>query len=372
MNTMTQKQKKSKMFRLGKNDRLSVGIDAHARSFHVAGWSGKTERIVGNWVQPAAPDELIRHLKPFKERIAQVVYEAGPTGFSLARRLRAEGFRARVIAPGHTPQTPADRRKSDGLDARKLAEYASKGLLKSVYVPAPSEEADRQVFRFREQMVRNRRRIRQQIKSFLLQHGVEQPEGLGHWSKRSIRDLGALKLGESLLFCLSGYLAELTHADAQVRRATAGLARLAGRDDYRRAAEVLQSVPGIGLITAMAFILELPRPRRFSNSRAVGRILGLCPQVKSSGETRHDCGRENTGNSRARTLLVEAAWRWVRRDLGAKAYYARMVHNTGNGKKAIVAVARRLGILLWRLALSGERYRPERAWCKPPALQGVA
>ena len=86
-------------------------------------------------------------------------------------------------------------------------------------------------------------------------------------------------------------------------------------------------------------------------------MAGLAPQVRQSGETRREGGLLKSGNGRLRTVLVEAAWRWVRYDEAAGRRYRHLVGNTGSGKKAIVGVAWRLGVLLWRLSCRGEPYR---------------
>ena len=117
------------------------------------------------------------------------------------------------------------------------------------------------------------------------------------------------------------------------------------------------SVPGVGMLTAAAFRLELPEPRRFAHEGQVARMAGLAPQVRQSGETRREGGLLKSGNPRLRTVLVEAAWRWVRYDSTAASRYRQLVANTGSSKKAVVAMARRLGVLLWRLSVHGGPYR---------------
>ena len=87
-------------------------------------------------------------------------------------------------------------------------------------------------------------------------------------------------------------------------------------------------------------------------------MAGLAPQVRQSGETRREGGLLKSGNARLRTALVEAAWRWVACDESVARTYRRLVANTGSGKKAVVGMARRLGVLLWRLSVRGEVYRP--------------
>ena len=86
-------------------------------------------------------------------------------------------------------------------------------------------------------------------------------------------------------------------------------------------------------------------------------MLGLAPQVRQSGQTRREGGLLKSASGRLRTVLVEAAWRWVACDEAAKLVYRRLVGNTGSGQKAIVAMARRLGVLLWRLSVHGQPYR---------------
>lgn len=359
-NTKTRKltvvRKPNEPIRLAPGEAAHVGVDVHKASYSVALYSDG-RGLIATWVQPARPEVLIERLRPLREGIAQVVYEAGPTGFGLARRLRAEGFEAQVIAPSKLLAPVGPEAKSDRLDCRRLAQLAAKGLLHAVRVPTEQEEADRQVLRLRELLVRKTHAVQSQIKSFLLQHGIAEPAGLGHWSKKSVAALRSLALLPELRFCLDLLLDELAHAQEQVRRATVRLKELAEVERHREAAAVLCSVPGVGVLTAAAFRLELPEPERFDHEGQVSRMAGLAPQVRQSGGTRREGGLLKSGNARLRTVLVEAAWRWVRYDETAACRYRRLVGNTGSGKKAIVAMARRLGVLLWRLSVRGEPYR---------------
>jgi transposase len=333
-----------------------VGVDVHKASYHVAIVSD-LRGLVASWTQPASPDLLVERLGPARERIAQVVYEAGPTGFALVRRLRAAGLAAEVIAPSKVPTMPGPEAKSDRLDGRKLAVFAQKGLLRPVRVPTEPEEADRQVVRLREQLARKLRVAQQQIKAFLLQHGLAEPAGLTHWAAVAVDALRRLELSAELRFCLDVMLDERQHALEQVARATRRLEELARTDRHRETTSNLRTVPGVGPVTAMTFRVELHDPARFRDGGQVARMIGLAPQVLQSGPTRREGRLLKSGNARLRTVLVEAAWRWVAGDEAAKAKYRRLVGSTGSGKKAIVGMARRLAILLWRLSLSGEPYR---------------
>src|SRR3954454_1833472 len=101
-NTNTRKltlvRKASELIRLEQGESVHVGVDVHKASYSVALFSDG-RGLIATWVQPARPEVLLERLRPLREGIAQVVYEAGPTGFTLARRLRAEGYNAQVIAP---------------------------------------------------------------------------------------------------------------------------------------------------------------------------------------------------------------------------------------------------------------------------------
>jgi transposase len=347
-----------KQLRLAPGETVHIGVDVHKHSFHVAIHSDR-RGLLATWVQPAEPAALSDSLAHIRPRIARIVYEAGPTGFGLARRLTADGYPVEVIAPSKVLAAPGPDTKTDQLDCRRLALFSVKGLLSAVRIPTEQEEADRQVLRLRDQLVRKARSIQQQIKAFLLVHGIPEPEGLANWSTNSLEALRGLELRAELRFCLDVMLDELTHANTQVDRVTRELRRVARTDRHRAAAELLQTVPGVGPITAMTFRLEVPEPQRFEDDRQVARMLGLAPQVRESGERRRSGRILKSGNPRLRTVLVEAAWRWVASDEGAGQRYRKLVGNTGSGKKAIVGMARRLGILLWRLSTRNEPYRAQ-------------
>ena len=119
----------------------------------------------------------------------------------------------------------------------------------------------------------------------------------------------------------------------------------------------MKTVSGVGLITAMTYRTELIVPERFKDGREVARMLGLAPQVKESGETRKSGRLMKSGNWRVRTILTEASWRWVAKDPYATELYKKLVCNTGNSRKAIVGVARKLSIILWRMVTREEKYR---------------
>src|SRR5918995_3035329 len=239
---LTLVRKPNEPIRLEPGEAVHVGVDVHKASYSVALYSDG-RGLIATWVQPARPEVLLERLRPYRDGVARVVYEAGPTGFGLAGRLRPEGYTAQVIAPSKLLAPVGPEAKSDRLDCRRLAQLAAKGLLHPVRVPTEQEEADRQVLRLRELLVRKTHAVQSQIKSFLLQHGLDEPAGLARWSKKAVAALRGLVLPPELRFCLDLLLDELAHAQEQVKCVTVRLKGLAESDRHREATEVLCSVP---------------------------------------------------------------------------------------------------------------------------------
>lgn len=116
---------------------------------------------------------------------------------------------------------------------------------------------------------------------------------------------------------------------------------------------------GVGPVTAMAVRTELIAPERFNDGREVAAMAGLAPLVSRTGETTRQGPLMKCGNARLRKTLIEAAWRWATKDAWAGALYGQLVRNTGDKKKAIAGVARRLVIILWRISVTGQPYQPK-------------
>lgn len=338
-------------------ERVHVGLDVHKKSIDVAIWSTRQGRVVRHWVTRADYGRLVEQLEPLRAAIARVVYEAGPTGYRLARLLQAARLPVEVIAASKTPRLADRLAKSDRLDCCELAEFSAKGLLHAVAIPSEQQEADRQVTRLRDSWMAKRRRVQQQIKSFLLQHGLGEPAGLKHWSAKGVEALGTMELGAELRFTLDLMIEELEQLDGQLDRINRQIRELAGSERHGAAVAVLTSHPGVGLTVAMAFRTELHQAGQFTDARQVGQYVGLAPRVSQSGATRRDGPISRTGRGPLRALLVQGAWVWVNHDAAARKVFQRLIGNTGSAQKAIVGMARRLAIRLWRMLVTGELYR---------------
>jgi transposase len=339
-----------------KRDAVFVGLDVHKSSIHMAVRVNGDE--VATRVLCASSKVVCDTLEAYKAGLRMVVYEAGPTGYGLVRELRRRGFPAQVIDPVKMPRPAGKGSKSDGLDCRILAQLAERNMLPFVAVPTEEEEARRQVVRLREQVVVKVRRVKHQIKSFLLLHGIEEPKGFSSWSKGALETLRNVPLSSGLRFSLDVLLDELEFLVKQRERVMARMKMSCRAEITGEQVSRLCSHPGVGEVTALMFLSELYRPERFGDKRQVACYLGLAPRVRQSGETRREGPTIQAGQGALRSKLVEASWVWVRRDEQAAKVYGRLVRNTGSGKKAIVGMARRMGVNLWSMMVNGEDYHP--------------
>lgn len=263
-------------------DRLFVGVDVHKKSYHVSFCLNNTPTV--DFVMPADEKQLVEKLQPLRPGLRQVVYETGPTGYGLARCLIREAIPTAVVATSRIPKLPGYESKTDRMDSGKLAAYAAKGLMRAVAIPTPKQEADRQLFRMRARQVRHLSRVKTQIKSFLLMHGIKEPEGLGHWSRYGIATLRTLSLQTTLRLSLDELLADLDYYTTRVKRLNQSLAQHLDQGILSQRIKILKTHPGVGSVVACQFATELYHYQQFPNTRTVYRYLGLSPTLQQSGD----------------------------------------------------------------------------------------
>lgn len=332
-----------------------AGIDVHKRSYYVA--LRRADGRSTTWVAPASPDSFTKQLLQLGIDIAAVAYETGPTGFSLARALERACIPVIVAAASRIPRSVTAGAKCDRLDCLKLAEYAAKGMLKSVAIPTPEEEARRSLLRRRHTLVDSVRRSKQRIKGLLLFLGIPEPVEVTNWSNKASEALLNLSLQPAARLTLESYLRELTFNQTELRTVEHQLRQMVTTIEECQSISYLQSVPGVGPTVATTYAFELYRPHRFKRAEEVASYIGLAPMVRHSGGRTPSGRLVPVGQTRLRSLLVEAAWIWKSKDSFAAELYNRLLARTGLPQKAITAVARRLAIILWRLMVEQRPYR---------------
>jgi len=354
MTTVSKKQAWFKQVHLTKDDDLYVGIDAHKKSLHVALWLNNAAAI--DFVSPPDNEKLIETLNKLRPALRMVVYEAGPTGYSLARAIQNAELPVSVVAPSKTPRQAAPDCKTDSLDARKLAEYAAKGLLRHVAIPTIKQEALRQLTRLREQLVAKQTRIKLQIKGFLLQHGIDQPLNRSRWSKAAVDYLKNIRLSEPLRYCLDTLIGELLFLAEQIKSADLKIKETFSEKTLATTCKLLATHPGVGPVIATQFAAEIFNPKRFTDKTQLAKYVGLAPSVRQSGQMLRDGPILKTGRPQLRSMLIQGAWLWILKDHDAYKTFCRLSRNSGQKNKAITAMARKLAIHLWKMACDNKPY----------------
>lgn len=359
MSTLTKSETFFNTVKLTADDQLYVGIDVHKKSYHVAFYLNDAPSI--DFVMPANKEQLSQKLMPTLPALRHVVYETGPSGYGLARHLQQDHLPISVAATSKIPRASVTEDKTDRLDSKKLAEYAAKNLLSPVHIPTLKQEADRQLYRMRHRQSRNLAKVKTQIKSFLLMHAIEEPVGLANWNRKSVESLRSLRLQSTLRLSLDELLGDLDYYVSRIKALDKSLAAQLDKGMLSQRMALLKTHPGVGPVVACQFATELFHYRDFNSTREVFKYLGLSPKIYQSGERSTRGSINRASNSRLRSNLVQAAWRWIAVDVQAKRVYCRVLNNCGQIKqKAIIAMARKLSGHLWIMLVRNQPYDPEK------------
>jgi transposase len=280
-----------------------VGLDVHARSV-VAGVIDAVSGEVRSLRVAPGCDQTVAWLQTLPAPV-RVVYEAGPTGYRLARACAGAGIHCVVAAPSRIPPA-ADRVKTDRRDAERLARLLRLGEITAVRVPDLEEEAARDLVRAREDARGDLMRARHRLSKLLLRHGLVYDATAwtrAHdvWLRRQRFESGPL----AIVFdeCYGRMLDAKNRRDALDE----AIAELALTEPYVDVVERLVCLRGVSTLTAFALTVELGDWNRF-RPESLGPFLGLTPSENSSGERRRQGAITKAGNSHVRRLLIEAAW----------------------------------------------------------------
>ena len=322
------------------------GIDVHKKSWTVT--IETDDMPLKTFVQEADPDQLVRYLnRNYPGGSYFAAYEAGYFGFTTQRKLTKQGVKCLVVHSSDIPTTHKEKdQKRDPVDSRKIARCLRTGQLKSIWIPPVTIIQDRQLIRTRKLLVKDRVRVKNQIKAFLQLHGIEYPEQFKklqtHWSRAFIKWLESIQLEEaSGTEALQSLVRILKHTREELVILSQKIKVLSEDERYSAAYSRLIVIPGIGRLTAMTILTEIGDVRRFRNVDAFRSYIGLIPRSNSSGEKDYD-GRITTRKSaNLRPLMVEAAWTAIRADPTYLFIYNQYKRRM-DANKAIVRTTRKL------------------------------
>jgi transposase len=302
-----------------------VGIDDHADKWTIAHYTSNEEKPTREF--ELVPDSkgyrsLLSYAKGLKGEV-RVVYEAGPCGFELYRRLKAAGVNCQVAAPTLTPRKPGEKVKTNRRDAAKLGRELRSGGLTMITVPEPEQESLRDLIRARQTIQKDVGRLRKQIIQLLLRYGHRFREGQS-WTKRFWVWLKAIKLtGSYSSFVLADKIVELEHRIEQLARYDDQIEQAAQKPEYQTYVAAMRTLRGVETLSAMTILSEMGDLRRFATAPQLMAAVGLVPSEASTGDKTRRYGITKTGNAHMRHIAVQAAWQYQRQATASAKIKAR-------------------------------------------------
>lgn len=323
---------------------IFAGIDVHKKHWNVSIYVGNTHHR--DLHQPPTAAYLHSYLsKMFPGGSYQSIYESGVCGFYPHRDLTRMGIQNTVVNPADIAKTDKDKkRKADKSDAKMLARALKNGDAIPIYIPSEEQEADRKLVRYRTSDLRKRlTKTKQRIKDLLTKLGKDIPEQWqgNIWSHSFVKWLKSLDdIPDSYSKVLHMLIDEYEMTKKMWQRVNREIVIMSQDPKYKSLVALLRSIPGVGLLTAMALITELIEMKRFRNLDHLCGYVGLAPNTYSSGENQRIGHLTKRANGELRRLLIQSAWVAKRKD-PVLLYHFEQLTNRMCATKAITRIARK-------------------------------
>lgn len=301
--------------------RTLVGLDVHATKIVAAVLDAETGEL--QWFRVSGDAAEAAALCAGLARPVRAAYEAGPTGYGLARELARRGVECVIAAPSKIPRASGERVKTDRRDAEHLVRLLWAGKLHPVRVPGADEEALRDLVRAREAVRVDLMRCRHRLSKLLLRRGIRFQDGRA-WTARHRAWLAGLELGHgaaqaTLQDAIGAVDALCQRREALEREIIARLPDAPWATQLGR----LRCLRGIDTLTAAGLCAEIADFERFARAEQLMHYVGLVPSEDTTGQQRRLGAITKTGSGHARRLLVEAAWHYRKRPAIGSALAAR-------------------------------------------------
>lgn len=327
-----------------------IGLDVHRDFCEVAIWEmGEVRRASKVAARPVPLEEFARQLGP-ADRVA---LEATGNALAIARIIRPHVAQVLIVNTRRLKAIAESKQKTDRHDAKTLAQLLAAGMLSGSWQPDETIRALRRRIARRARLVAHRARFKNEILAVLHRNLKPQAPMSDPFGVAGRQWLSEQALPEDERDTVDAALRQIDFLTQEITKIERDIASFAVDSPE---AKRLMTVPGVGLITAVAFLAQVGEIARFQSPRQLVGYLGLDPRVRQSGASEAITGRiSKEGSALVRHVLVEAAHTAIRSPGPLRAFFERVRAKRGHAV-AIVAVARKMSVLFWHLLTRGEDY----------------
>jgi transposase len=344
--------------------KMTAGLDLGDKYSHLCLLDTASGEVMEEGRLRTTPEALKRRFA--SEQPLRIAIETGTHSPWVSRLLEECGHEVLVANARKLRLIYANKRKTDELDAENLARLArlDPKLLYPLKHRGEESQAHMALIRSREALVGSRTQLVNHVRGTVKSFGARLPK----CPARSFHKNAAGHIPEALMPALGPVLEQIGSLTQRIRDYDRKLEELS-KESYPETG-LLRQVEGVGPLTALAFVLTLEDPHRFERSRAVGAYLGLVPATNQSGDREPQKRISKEGDEMLRKLLVSGA-HYILGPFGSdsdlRRHGEKMASRGGKNskKRAVVAVARKLAVLLHSLWVSGEIYEPLRNAHRP-------
>jgi len=343
---------------------MYVGLDVH-KDFCQAAFLDQDGKLVREERFENTDSGLLELAQATQQQ--QVVMESSSSSMHVYDSL-VETCKVKVAHPSKVKAIASARIKTDKIDARILAQLLRADMIPESYVPPKAYRQARLLVRYRASLVSARTRIKNQIRSLLTKEGIKNPfKTNAAFGKKGLLFLRNVDLEEMQRISMDSLLSLLESFNKQIADFDKRIINMASQDSY---AKLLVTMKGIGHLTALAVASEICDINRFSSYKKLCSYFGLVPSVYQSSTTERRGHITKQGNALLRSMLIQDARVAVRYSEYFKRKYEKLLAKGVKEKKAIVAIARRMVVIMYIMLVRNEQYVEERKGEKPVGSLG--
>ena len=331
-----------------------IGLDVHKHYITVGGMNARQEMVLR-----LRNVEMERFKRWAEENLCQsdeVVLESSTNTWDIYDTVVPLVKRVVVANPAEVKQIANARVKTDNQDVVRLLRLLIAGMIPEVWVPPVEVRELRALISYRWRLVKMATAIQNRMHSLLHRHNLQAPDGkidTGQnrewWEQVQLSGLERLRLNPELktLRLVREHIVEVEKE----------LGRLSTSERWAKQAVHIMQLPGVGIIVTMTILSAIGEIQRFPNARKLVGYAGFGAGVHDSGQKHQDRGLTKSGRKELRWALVEAAWQAIRSNAKLRAEYDQLCKRK-HPNQAIVAIARKLLVILWCLLNRQESYNP--------------